>query len=627
MKFIAPLAALSAILTLSACDQANTSLEPVSFEAQTTSLKGEFALPLPNDQWISYGPEAPITLSDASQNKIQQFSEHPEFLDHRHYNDQTTVFAINDNGQPLLIKHNSTGMTIKKGTLNTPPLEGLCLYQPDQTSLQVFLMDENQIAHQYYIEELDSQIHLTLLRSFPLPPGAEFCAVHDDSDQLFISEEHIGVWAYSARAESEIKRTAVDLVKPYGQLSINSGPLVVAGHDLFVAQQASPLINHYSINDNDYSLNQVIQLNEDIELDSLTANRHDKNSITFSALNDANGSIVTLSLTSPMQQAHKKKIINIQAIAETTPVKTQGDAADDPAIWVHPSKPENSLILGTNKKRGLYVYNLTGQEQQELLVERVNNVDVRQGFTYKGASADIAAASQRDRNSIALFHIDPKTGFVSVKNEIKTSLDNVYGLCMYKGKQDHIYVFINDEDGRFEQWQILDNPQGWQGKLVREFAVSSQPEGCATDESAHRLFVGEENVALWTLGAEPEDSITMELISKAGDILTADIEGMEVYAKQDQKWLVVSSQGNDSYIVFNATPPYQVMGEFRITLNHDLGIDGASETDGLTVSSAHFGDQFPEGLLVVQDGRNLLPTENQNFKLVSWQDVRLSLNL
>ncbi|MBQ0725779.1 MAG: phytase, partial [Thalassolituus oleivorans] len=36
---------------------------------------------------------------------------------------------------------------------------------------------------------------------------------------------------------------------------------------------------------------------------------------------------------------------------------------------------------------------------------------------------------------------------------------------------------------------------------------------------------------------------------------------------------------------------------------------------------------YPQGLLVVQDGRNLLPNEKQNFKYVSWHEIQSSLNL
>jgi 3-phytase len=46
-------------------------------------------------------------------------------------------------------------------------------------------------------------------------------------------------------------------------------------------------------------------------------------------------------------------------------------------------------------------------------------------------------------------------------------------------------------------------------------------------------------------------------------------------------------------------------------------IDGVSETDGLDATNANLGGVFEEGLWVVQDGRNVLPTERQNFKFVS----------
>jgi 3-phytase len=47
----------------------------------------------------------------------------------------------------------------------------------------------------------------------------------------------------------------------------------------------------------------------------------------------------------------------------------------------------------------------------------------------------------------------------------------------------------------------------------------------------------------------------------------------------------------------------------------------------LDVSSAAFGTRFPDGLLVVQDGRNLTPRERQNYKFVSWRDIAAVLGI
>ncbi|MGH7457190.1 MAG: phytase, partial [bacterium] len=74
-----------------------------------------------------------------------------------------------------------------------------------------------------------------------------------------------------------------------------------------------------------------------------------------------------------------------------------GDA-DDPAIWVHPTDPSKSLIIGTDKgnisEGGLFVWNVDGTRQQRLKIDNnPNNVDVRQGMRLQGGLVDIAVVS------------------------------------------------------------------------------------------------------------------------------------------------------------------------------------------------------------------------------------------
>lgn len=507
------------------------------------------------------------------------------------------------------------------------PVEGFCFYQPrgKQQSLQVFLLDESAMGHQMLIKQEGTVFSLHEIRKFPLPPKAEYCAVNNATDQLFVSEENVGVWAYSARAESEISRSIVDLIKPYGNLSVNSGPLAVLNQQLYVAEKDSHNIHQYEIIDEGIQAVNHYQLSENIKLDAFMVKSNAESVDIGIYLDDESEQYYRVPLNSTKKTADLTNsegfITTLIADGETEAVSDRGDAADDPAIWVHPTTAEKSRILGTNKKRGLFVYNLQGKELQQLLVGRVNNVDIRQHFTHKGLPTDIAAASQRDNKSIALFSISPLDGEVQAENEIVTGLDDVYGLCMYRGLADKVYVFINDQDGRFEQYEIMDSKAGWQGKRVREFRVDSQPEGCAADDKNQRLFIGEENVALWTLGAEPTAGIKMESVASISKYLQADIEGMDLYQTDTENYLLVSSQGNDSYVLFHAQAPYDYVGRFRIGLNAYDGIDGASETDGLTISSAYLGDKYPQGLVVVQDGRNLFPNANQNFKLLSWKKI------
>src|ERR1044072_2024388 len=60
------------------------------------------------------------------------------------------------------------------------------------------------------------------------------------------------------------------------------------------------------------------------------------------------------------------RILEVAAAVETEPVNTGGDSADDATVWVNPSDPSQSLVIGTNKKRGLVVYDLAGKEIQSL---------------------------------------------------------------------------------------------------------------------------------------------------------------------------------------------------------------------------------------------------------------------
>lgn len=310
---------------------------------------------------------------------------------------------------------------------------------------------------------------------------------------------------------------------------------------------------------------------------------------------------------------------NLYPAAETQPVDTAGDAADDPAIWVNKAKPQHSLILGTDKKLGLNVYTLDGRIQQQLPVGRLNNVDIRYGLQLHGQQVDLAAASNRSNNSISLFVID-NSGQVSHLTDIATDLTEVYGLCMYQDQQTH-YVFINDKDGRYQQYQLSLSNNTLTGRLVRQFALNSQPEGCVADDVAGRLYMGEENTGIWTTSAKPGDSEIVEF-AVLDAWLNADVEGMGIYHYLGQEFLVVSSQGTNSYVVYALQDNNSAIGHFRIASNEQAQLDGVSGTDGLEVTSVALGAAWPDGLLVVQDGHNQLPDAAQNFKLVSGSGLR-----
>ena len=315
----------------------------------------------------------------------------------------------------------------------------------------------------------------------------------------------------------------------------------------------------------------------------------------------------------------------VQAAAETAPVASFGDAADDAAIWVHPEDPARTLIIATDKRRGLEVYALDGSLRQALPVGRMNNVDLRDGFALGGRPVTVVAASDRDHDAIALFAISPdRPELTEVAAGLRrTGLTRIYGLCMFADRaSDRLYVFVNSKDGRYEQHELLPTPDGRIAtRLVREFRVAKRPEGCAADDELGWLYVGEEVVGFHRIAASPDAPAVLVPVDRVGNgRLVAHVEGIAIHLQAHGRGhLVVSSQGDDSYAVYRREPPNEFIGRFRVAEGR---VDGTSGTDGLEVTSQRLPPPYEEGLLVVQDGFNTAPLARQNFKLIPWSEVR-----
>ncbi len=312
----------------------------------------------------------------------------------------------------------------------------------------------------------------------------------------------------------------------------------------------------------------------------------------------------------------------VQARGETQAVGTaNADAADDPAIWRNPSDPAASLIVGTDKKAGLYVYDLSGRQRSFVDAGRVNNVDLRD----MGAAGIIVAASDRNdplNAALALFRLDPATATLTPLGKVSAAAGEAYGVCLYR-TGDTLYAFNIIKDGTIRQ-VALGLGATPTGTIVRTMKLGTQSEGCAADERTHRLYVAEEDVGLWRFDARADgDTAPVKMASADGYQIVADTEGVTLAPDGTGTggYLLVSSQGDNAYAVYRLADNAYV-GRFRVT----AGRFGATEeTDGIDMAVGDFGPAYPGGLLVVQDGRN--PPSAQNFKLVAWAEIKAALAL
>jgi 3-phytase len=319
----------------------------------------------------------------------------------------------------------------------------------------------------------------------------------------------------------------------------------------------------------------------------------------------------------------------ILALRETPAVGTpmDEDAADDPAIWVDPVDPTQSRIIGTDKKGGLYVYDLQAKELQFVQAGLVNNVDLRDGFQFADGVAPIVVASDRDDQTIAVFRFDPATRQLSPQlAAIPSTFPEVYGICLFRTQAGAMQVVATSALGPVKQWELTASANGIAAKEVRSFDLGSIAEGCVADDATGSLFIAEENVGIWRLAADPSLGDMRVLIDKAGEggHLTADVEGLAIYDGPNRGgYLIASSQGSDEFAVYERTEDNAYIGSFKIGAGN--GIDAVTGTDGLEVTSVSMGPDYPGGLVVVQDDENTEPNEPQNFKLIPWSTVESAI--
>lgn len=363
--------------------------------------------------------------------------------------------------------------------------------------------------------------------------------------------------------------------------------------------------------------------------------------------------------------------VPVMASAETVSVGTLGqDAADDPYIFISTSTGEG-LIAGTDKKAGLYIYDLTGKVVSFAPTGPINNVDGRRlkhkidndyvaklygldprifppsdgnSFSY----SDFIAATDRVRNGVVFYNfLDNKiqeSGFQSLKKIQQSGFSSVeiseaYGFCVGKGADSGIYVVTVGKNGNISVSISRGSPEL---KHYADIQLGSQAEGCVIDDKTGKLYIAEEAKGIW---AYELNSLQIDLIFYGGFLskqkykliagapsaaLAPDVEGLTIMRDGKKSYLIASSQGNSTFAVFEISDNHAYRGSFSVIAGN--GIDAVTGTDGLDAFSGPIGP-YPQGIVVVQDDVDTdgeAPTtvrQKQNFKIIDWRAIKAALKL
>jgi len=320
----------------------------------------------------------------------------------------------------------------------------------------------------------------------------------------------------------------------------------------------------------------------------------------------------------------KTEIVQPVVVTDTTQHDT-----DDPAIWVHPEDPSQSLVLGTDKDEdgALYAFNLEGKIVGKVPdLQRPNNVDVEYGLMLNGAPTDIAVVSERFTHKVRVFSLPDLQpidggGIPAFEGETGEEFRDLMGIAAYKRPSDgQVFVVVGRKNGPTDgsylwQYALSDNGSGVvMGELVRKFGNFSgkkEIEAIAVDDEMGFIYYSDETVGVRKYYADPESG-NEELALFATEGFADDHEGISIYPTgAGTGYILVSDQQADQFQVFSregteADPhQHELLKVVKVA---------TSESDGSEVSPMAFNEQFAKGLFVAM-------SDDKTFQFYRWEDI------
>ena len=305
---------------------------------------------------------------------------------------------------------------------------------------------------------------------------------------------------------------------------------------------------------------------------------------------------------------------------------------DDPAIWINPKDPAQSLIIGTDKDTdgGLYVFDLKGKNLKEknvLGLKRPNNVDIAYGFLLQGVPVDIAVVTERETDKLRIFSLpDMKPldgGGIPVFEGEKDR--KPMGIALYTRSSDKaLFAVVGRKSGPAQnylwQYRLTDDGTGKiRGEAVRRFGNYSgkkEIESIAVDAELGYIYYSDEMYGVHKYYADPGQG-NGELALFGTSDFKEDIEGISIYKSSPQTgYLLISNQQADQFIVYPREGAKGNANQHQKIKTIDVA---AHLSDGSEVTSTPLGPQFPKGLFVAM-------SEGRVFHYYDWRQLEKVLN-
>lgn len=340
------------------------------------------------------------------------------------------------------------------------------------------------------------------------------------------------------------------------------------------------------------------------------------------------GSIVFLRCQCSYDQPVTVVYDSLSVIKPVIITEATNNDTDDPAIWINPTDPAASLIVGTDKgdsTGGLWVFDLNGKVDSSKCVfnmKRPNNVDIEYGFNLNGTPTDIAVCTERGRDMIRVFSLpDMKAidnGGIPVFQP-ETQREPM-GIALYKEPSSgEIYSFVSRKkgpDGSY-LWQYhltaLEDGSVTGTKVRRfgQFKGMKEIESIAVDDELGYVYYSDEGSGVRQYYASPDSSGT-ELSHFGTEGFVEDHEGISIYPTgEGTGYIVVSDQQANRFRIFTREGTKSNPFDHQLVKIIDVA---AMESDGSDITAVPLNSSFQYGLFIAM-------STDRTFHYYRWEDI------
>lgn len=324
----------------------------------------------------------------------------------------------------------------------------------------------------------------------------------------------------------------------------------------------------------------------------------------------------------------------VRAAARTAPI---GPEVAGPAIWIHPTRLNESLVVGIDRRPGgdVYTFGLDGTLRQRLRQPRFPRaVAIINGFQFGSRRTDLCVVLDRSARKLVVYGINPNKGMLW---EI-TGKTNVFegqsgaagfpmGLALFRSGSGRVYAFVSrkvdDGGGAIYQYELVFNEGRVDLKFMRDLMPFSNygiVEAMTVDSLLGTLYVKDPTSGILKFQAEHAAAkADLEIARFANEGWLSDAQALTILpSKEPGKGFLLGLDANSGRsrvrrFLREGQPgnPNDHLVE-RVPFTFDTKIPR-----GMDAVIQPLDDRFPEGVIAIADAAD------GRIKLYSWRRVRV----